>query len=103
LQIYKDIDNHYIYLGITSTAVSEPILFEANVAIFDAKITEKLHEAHFSLKEYQKDQAIRPTDLNLVLFSTLINSKDRYLAENGVLNVQGEVTLNFMETFNELF
>jgi hypothetical protein len=96
LQIYKDCDDddddEDILFKISSTPVAESIVLEANVAVFDAKLKEKLHEAKFILKEYEKGQKIETMAEYIMLFSRLTNSKERYLAENGVLNVQCEVT-----------
>ncbi len=81
-----------IYFNISSSPVSINIFFEGTVTIYNVEMTEKLHENKINLKEYKKDQVIQPAVLNLMLFSTLTGSKEKYLAENGVLNVQCEVT-----------
>ncbi len=94
LQIYKDCEDEDeddiddIYFKIDSTPVAESIVLEANVAVFDAKMKEKLHEAKFILKEYEKGQKFYPTALNLMDVSSLTEYKEKYLAENGVLNVR---------------
>jgi hypothetical protein len=92
LQIYKEYDDEDdiddIYFKIDSTPVAESIVLEANVAVFDAKMKEKLHEAKFILKEYQKGQKFCPLSLNLMDVSSLTEYKEKYLAENGVLNVR---------------
>ncbi len=102
LQIYKDSDDdddeeEDIYFKISSTPVEKSVVLKGNVAFFDAKMKEKLHELNFNLKEYQKGRRIEIKTAYFVQFSTLIDSKERYLAENGVLNVQCEVTSNFIK------
>ncbi len=78
----------------SATPVSETIFFEATVAIFDATMTEKLHEAKSAFTKHENGSIIQPGFLNLMPFSTLNSSKEKYLAENGVLNVRCEVTSN---------
>jgi hypothetical protein len=82
-----------IHVSIDSTPVAEPILFEANVAILDGKMSDTLQKAEVALTKFEKNQKIQPAALNLMDFSTLTGSKERYLADNGVLNVRCEVTL----------
>jgi hypothetical protein len=98
LEIYKSIKNNYFYFTINSTAVAERVLFEANVQILDAKMKEKLHEANFSLREYEKGQKIQPPGIHLIPLSTVTDSKEKYLAQNGVLNVRCEVISKSIHT-----
>jgi hypothetical protein len=84
-----------IYFVMISTPASKDIFFEGTVAIFDAKMTEKLHEAKIATTKYPKSKEIDSGSLHLMSFSKLTNSKERYLAENGILNVRYEVTPNF--------
>ncbi len=82
-----------IYFSIISNIpVCEAIFFDTSVAILDATSTEKLHEAKGPFFKYDKGSIIQPGTLNLMPFSTLSGSKEKYLAENGVLNVRCEVT-----------
>jgi hypothetical protein len=94
LKIFKYNENENIYFAINSTPFSESIFFDATVTILDATRTEFLHVAKWPLTEYKKDQVILTAGRFLMPFATLTDFTQRYkyLAENGVLNVQCEVS-----------
>jgi hypothetical protein len=73
----SDVGSNLISFAISSTPVSETIFFEATVAVFDAKMTEKLHKAFVMATKYPKSKEIDSGTLNLMLNTEFCTSKQQ--------------------------